>query len=227
MPSSGQNGLSQVGELDRLRAEPHLQVIHVARQAEEARGRRRLLAARPWLARPASTSRSVSRRPSPSAPRRRGRGTSRGGRCPWCTAPRRECGRGSVAASTARSIRPPRLMSPRPTKSAGKSSLPPSASWKSSTYFPLATLPRTRTRSAAPRSRRGGARPARGDRDSASRRGRCPPRRSDGGAAIDLVRRHEAVAGRDHRDPGQRRGADARTRARSATCPGNRGRSGR
>src|SRR5436190_56343 len=48
------------------------------------------------------------------------RGASFGGRFPLSTAPATEMYRSSVRSAAQRNIKPPRLMSPRPTKSAGK-----------------------------------------------------------------------------------------------------------
>jgi|SRR6476661_6393164 hypothetical protein len=49
------------------------------------------------------------------------RGVSFGGRLPLRTAPTTEIYRSSVLSTAQRKSNPPRLMSPRPTKSAGKS----------------------------------------------------------------------------------------------------------
>src|SRR5438067_3068897 len=69
------------------------------------------------------------------------RGSSFGGRFPFKTAPATEMYRSSVRSAAQRSIKPPRLMSPRPTKSAGKRKRSLKYFRKTSTYFPVAMLP--------------------------------------------------------------------------------------
>src|SRR5205085_3711299 len=69
------------------------------------------------------------------------RGASFGGRFPFKTAPATEMYRSSVRSAAQRSIKPPRLMSPRPTKSDGKRRRFLKCFKKTSTYFPVAMLP--------------------------------------------------------------------------------------
>src|SRR5690242_19159537 len=64
-----------------------------------------------------------------------------GGRAPCSTAPSTGTYESSVPERAARSISPPRLISPRPTKSAGNSRRSPNTSSSGSVYFALATLP--------------------------------------------------------------------------------------
>ena len=77
-------------------------------------------------------------------------GASLGGRGPWRTAPSTGTYGSSSPLRAARSIRPPRLMSPRPTKSIGNSSRAPKTSVSTSTYFAEAMLPRRTTSHSGP-----------------------------------------------------------------------------
>src|SRR5436305_1054039 len=69
------------------------------------------------------------------------RGSSFGGRFPFRMAPATETYFSSQRSTAQRRSNPPRLMSPRPTKSAGKQRRCPKCSRRTSTYFAVAMLP--------------------------------------------------------------------------------------
>src|SRR6267142_3875870 len=77
-------------------------------------------------------------------------GSSFGGRAPCRLAPASGTYGSSNPAITQRSMSPPRLMSPRPTKSGGNISRSPKIGSSRSTYFPDATLPRSTTSQSGP-----------------------------------------------------------------------------
>src|SRR5579859_2380247 len=72
-------------------------------------------------------------------------GRSFGGFAPWSVALSTGTYSSSLCASTQRSMRPPRLISPRPTKSEGNSRRSRKISSRGSTYFAVAILPRRTT----------------------------------------------------------------------------------
>ena len=109
--------------------------------------------------------------------------------------------------STQRSIRPPRLMSPRPTKCGGNISRSPKIGSSSSTYLPDAMLPSSTTsqsgpiaveqRARAPLERLAVRRVADVDVDAGERAERVERHRRVGGAQAGVRRDHEHAAGGD------------------------------
>src|SRR5258705_5607718 len=134
----GPEELVEIGETDDLAVEIDLNVADTRGDRDR---RRRFL-----FRRCRSSGRLRRRRSLRALLRGRSRrahriGSSLGGLRPWRTAPAIGTYASSRAASTQRSMSPPRLMSPRPTKSEGKRRRPSSRLSITSTYFPVAMLP--------------------------------------------------------------------------------------